>query len=85
MNDFPFKTSLHDINSVTFKDMSPWRRLNKISNVIVHKGLVLISHVKLLIHMGHIVKNRLFVDYRFEDVKFINMIRKKGKGSENSH
>ena len=35
--------------------------------------------------MKQIIKNRLFVNYKFENVKFINMIRKKNKDNESFH
>ena len=44
-----------------------------------------ISHVNFLIYINQIIKNRLFVNYKFEDIKFINIIRKKNKNNENFH
>ena len=33
--------------------------------------------------MNQIIKDRLFINYKFKNVKFINMIRKKSKDNEN--
>ena len=33
--------------------------------------------------MKEIIKNRLFVNYKFENIKFIKIIRKKNKNNEN--
>ena len=84
-SDFPFEISLYNVNLTTFKDTNFERRLNKTSNIVIYKRLIFISHINLLIYTKQIVKNRLFINYRFENVKFINIIRKKGKDNESSH
>ena len=35
--------------------------------------------------MKQIIKNRLFINYKFKDIKFIDMIRKKSKDNESFH
>ena len=51
-------------------------------SVVVYKRLAFISHINFLIYMKQIVKDRLFINYKFKNVKFINMIRKKNKDNE---
>ena len=62
--------------------MSSQKRLNKISNIIIYEKFIFISHIKLLIHIKQIIKDRLFINYKFENVRFINMIRKNNKNNE---
>ena len=82
-NNFFLKTSLYNVNSTISKNTNLWKHLNKISNIIIYKKLIFISHINFSIHIRQIIKNRLFVNYKFENVKFINMIRKKNKNNEN--
>lgn len=46
------RASLHDVDPATSQDTSPLRRLDKAPSVVVHEGLVLISHAKLSVHTG---------------------------------
>ena len=58
--------------------------MNKASSVIIHKEFIFISYVNLSIYIKQIIKNDLFINYKFENVKFINMIYKKNKDNESS-
>ena len=52
--------------------------------LLIYKRFIFISHISFSIYMKKIIKNRLFINYKLKNVKFINMIRKKNKNNENS-
>ena len=85
INDFFLEISFYNVNLTIFKNINFQKRLNKTLNVIIYKKFIFISHIKFSIYIKHIIKDRLFVNYKFENVKFINIIRKKSKKNENSH
>ena len=52
------------------------KRLNQILIIIIYKKFIFIFYCKFLIYIIKIIKNYLFINNKFENIRFINIINK---------